>query len=429
MTSMAGAEGTSMASDERPRCPMVGGVNFDPGNVEQIANPFPWLKLARRETPVFYHPEYDEWFVTRHEDALQIIRDTDTFSSRHVLEPLDLPEVESALPGGHPLRTVLVNTDPPEHTRLRRAAQKPFTPKMVRSYEESARAIAHELIDGFINDGQADLVDRFTRDFSLRVLIGAVGLPPEKAPDFVTFMDALAISTKGAPPLPPEHRAGVVAEILKFHSWLSALIDERRASPGDDYLSSLITSRDRDGNPELTKEEIVSIVTQYVIAGFDTTESMIATMIFHLLDDRRRWERVLNDPSLVPAMVEETLRFDGIIRGIRRDVERDTTVGGVEIPKGSTVWVLYASTGRDDAVFDNPDEFDETRPDVDNHLGFGKWRHLCIGAPLARMEAQVALQALLERLPSLRLVEGTQREMWQLPSPALVKSFPVQWDV
>jgi cytochrome P450 len=412
----------------QPQCPFVNGVGFDPLQPDQVLDPHPWMEAARRETPVFYMPEYDEWCVTRHEDVLAVLRDTTTFSSKNVVMPRTLPGLEG-LPDGHPMAQGLVNTDPPDHTRLRKLAQKAFTPKMVASYEPEARATAHRILDEVLADGHVDLLSGFARAFTCETITRVIGAPPEHADQFKEWSDDNILCLVDSPPLPPDLERKVAAGVVKFDAYLRELIEARRQEPREDFASLLVTAESDDGTPSLTTFEIVRVLTNTVSAGFDTSASMICLMIYHLCEDRSRWERVLADRDLVGPAIEETLRYDSPIHGIRRDVMKDTEIGGVHIPRGSKIYTSYASAQRDERVFAAADRFDLDRDDVSEHFAFGKWTHFCLGAPLARMEAKVALEVLLERIPSLRLAPGARAEAMPSRMGAFLTGLQVEWTV
>jgi cytochrome P450 len=397
---------SAAGTPERPGCPHFEGVPFEPMTPPQILQPYPWLEVARREQPVFYMPQYDEWFVTRHDDILEILRDPARFSNAHTVELLDLPALERALPDGNPLAKGLVNTDPPEHTPMRKPAQRAFTPKAVAGYVETTRALADELIDRFVDNGRADLIQEFTRELTAQVITGIIGAPVEKARDFQTNADLLMQSLSISPPLGEEKQAEIVANVLEFDEWVKGFIAERRSDPQDDFTSHLVTATAKDGSPVLDDAAVVRLMMNVITAALDTTSTMIGLTVNCLLADRSRWQRVLADRSLLPAMIEETLRYEGPIHIIKRDVLEDVVVAGVAIPKGSKIAMSFASAQRDASVFENPDEFDPERPNLDQHFAFGKWTHFCLGAPLARMETEVALEALLDRIPGMRFGAG-----------------------
>jgi cytochrome P450 len=387
---------------DRPKCPYFEGVEFDPMVPPQVMQPYPWLAVARRERPVFYMPKYDEWFITRYEDVLGILRDTDRFSNAHTVELQDLPTLDRELPDGNPLAKGLVNTDPPEHTPMRKIAQKAFTPRMIASYEPWAREIADEMIEGFAGNHRADLIQEFTRELTARVITRIIGAPLSKAHDFQTNADLLLGSLTISPPLTEAREREIVANMLEFDEWVKGFIDERRREPLDDFTSHLVTATRPDGGAVLDDAQIVRLMMNVITAALDTTSTLIGLTLNSLLVDRNRWERALEDRALIPAAIEETLRFEGPVHSIKRDLLADVEIAGVRIPAGSKIATSFASAGRDETVFDHPDEFDLDRDDVDQHFAFGKWTHFCLGAPLARMEVKIAVDALLDRLPGLR---------------------------
>jgi cytochrome P450 len=410
------------------RCPVVHGVPFDPIKLEQVLNPHPWMAIARREAPVFFMPEYDAWCVTRYDDVLAVLKDTESFSSKRVVEPRHLPGLAESRPDGHPMAAGLVNTEPPEHTHLRKLAQKAFTPKMVASYEPATRQMAHDIIDTFIDDGHADLIQVFSRDLTGQAITAVIGAPPDKAKDFEAWSDNNLTSLVDSPPLSDEREKEMIKEVVTFNAWLLEFIEDRRANPREDYASLLVHAESDDGSPALTTFEVVRILTNVISAGLDTTSSLIGLSLYNLLRPHERWERLLEDPTLVPTAVEETLRYDDPIHGIRRDVLADSEIGGVPIPARSVLYLSYASAQRDETVFERPDEFDLDRDDVDKHFAFGRWKHFCLGAPLARMETKVALEVLLERIPSLRLAPGAELEVLESRMGAFLTGLRFDWD-
>jgi cytochrome P450 len=391
---------------DAPRCPFVDHRPFAPLEPDQVTNPFPWLERARRETPVFYMPEYGEWCITRHEHILAVIKDTETFSSRRVSERQPLPGLTDTMPRGNPLDSSLVNTDPPAHTPLRKLAQRAFTPKMVESYAPAARRFAETLIGDLKGRGEVDLVTGFSKPLTLQVITGIVGLPAEMKPMIDRWMQDMFRLSSYAPPLPENERKEIAARVIELDRELAALVDERRAQPREDLISSLLQATDDDGAPTLEAFDVARLVTNILLAGFETSSAAIATSVYMLQTEPGLWERLRADRELIPPAFEETLRLESPLRGIRRDVMRDTEIAGVKIPKGSTVYLHWGSAQRDEDVFADPNTFDIDRDDLDQHFAFGKWTHFCLGAPLARMEGRVALETLFDRAPDLRLAPG-----------------------
>jgi cytochrome P450 len=409
--------------------PVAEGCPFDPLNAEHLLNPYPWLAEARRTAPIFYVPDTDEWWVTRHEDCLTVLRDTETYSSCKVIEFQPMPGLNEALPDGHPFSQPLVNADPPEHTRLRKFAQEAFTLRAVASYEPQARAIVDELIDGFIRAGEVELFRNFTQPLTIRMICGILGVPEQKVALCKRWIADVEDTDAGSPPLPDDRRREVFDRVLEFDAWIRQFIDDRRAAPTGDLTSRLVTAVSDDGSPSLTTWEAVRLVVNVLSAGFETSASLIATTLFLLLDDLQRWERIRTEPSLIPAVVEETLRFENPVRGMRRHVTKDTVLAGVPIPKDAVVIVSFSAAMRDEDVFADPDTFDPTRADLGEHFGLGRWTHFCLGAPLVRMEAKVALEALVARIPDLHLAAGESLDDRQ-PSRIVsaLRTVHVEWN-
>jgi cytochrome P450 len=196
---------------------------------------------------------------------------------------------------------------------------------------------------------------------------------------------------------------------IEFDHFIRSFVDERRVTPREDLTSDLVHAKGDDGEPSMTTSEVISVLAGIVAAGSDTTSILLAHAVWLLLTHREVWGDLKADPGKVSTVVEETLRLRNPVRGLRRVTTRDTALGGVEIPAGETLYVHVGSANRDDSVFDDPDSFDPDRADLSEHVGFGKWTHFCLGAPLARVEARVALSCLIERLPDLRLADGEER--------------------
>lgn len=396
-------------TNEVARPPVVNECPFDPLNPEQLRDPHPWLSQARKAAPVFYVPEVDEWWVTRYDDCLTALRDTATYSSRNVIEFQQVNEIEELLPDGDPRGEPLVNTDPPEHSRLRGFAQRAFTAKAVAEYEPEARRLADELVDGFIGARSADLYQEFAQPLTMQMICGIMGIPTEEVANFGRLAGGLVEATEaGSPSVPAAQRRAAAERVLAYDTWLRAFIAHKRETPGNDLTSRLVTATSDDSSPALTTREVVRLVSNLFFAGFENSASLIGAAIFALLRDRALWEKVKADPGLVPMVIEEALRAESPARGLRRYVTRDTVLAGIPIPQGSTVILAFASAMRDETVFSDPDTFNLERQDVNKHFSLGKWTHFCLGAPLARMEGRVALECLIRRLPDLRLGEGEQ---------------------
>ena len=410
-----------------PACPIVHGRRFDPLDPVVAADPYPWLHAAHSEAPVFYMPEHDAWCVTRYDDVLSVLRDTTTYSSRKVIRFAQLaPEFEQAFADGPPDR-VLVSTDPPEHTRLRKLAQKGFTPKLIASREDEVRDLANALIDGFVDRGRCDLVSEFAEHLPVQAITHLVGAPIERTGDFAHWAFDRIAMLAGGPQLSREERLEISQRVLDFNNWLYEFVEERRADPKDDLTSGLVHAETDDGQPALSTGEVVTMIGTFLSAGTSTTAHFIPMLVRELLRRPGLWERIRADRELIARAVEEGLRHRTSVHGVTRTTTRDVMLGGVEIPAGSDLYVHYAAAQRDAAVFADPDTFDLDRENVKQHFAFGKWTHICLGAPLARLETRVSLECFAARMPDMRLVPD-QPEEWvpHLLTPGLT-SLLIVW--
>jgi cytochrome P450 len=359
---------------------------------------------VRQHAPVMHVPELDAWVISRYDDILPIVRDVDRFGCM----PDDLvgevpDELKDALPHGYaPWQPALVNTDPPQHTRIRKLAAKALTPAAVRAREEVIRDAANGLIDAIQADGHADLVDRYATPMPVHVLIRILGVPAEDHQRFHQW--TLGITELFVPSISEERRLHLAREQVDFSNYLMDAIAQRRKSPGDDLISGLILAQE-DKEKSLTDREILGVVGQLVIAGFETSAGGISFSLYKLCEDRDLFNRVRADLTLVPRVVEESLRRLTPARGIVRQVKQDVEIGGQAIPKGANLFLLVQSANNDDTVFQDPALFniDRDAAEMRKSLHFGLGPHNCIGQWVGRLDMRVAIETALTRLPNLRL--------------------------
>jgi len=366
---------------------------FDDAVAGDARDPYPELAQARREHPVqqldMSAMPHDEgsavFFVYRFDDVFRVLRDGETFSSAHIIE-LIMGDVM----GEH----IMLGMDNPDHGRYRALVSTAFRQKQLARWEdELVRQTANELIDQFAARGSADLVPEFTFPYPTKIIAGLLGLPREDYRKFQRWsIDILNFHSK---------RDQAIAASREIQDYLTDILAERRVNPREDIISDLATA-ELDGQ-RLSDDEIYSFVRLLLPAGVETTYRSTGNLIYLLLSRPDLLDAVRRDRALVPQAIEEALRYETPLLNFTRVATKDTELGGVAIPAGSTLLLMNAAANRDEDRYADPETFDIFRPDPKPHISFGSGPHVCIGMHLARLEMRVALNLLLDRLPNLRL--------------------------
>jgi cytochrome P450 len=335
------------------------------------------------------------WLVTGYDDVRQALADPRlSRSSAEAISTLSTlpPAVLSAV------RKNMLRSDPPDHTRLRRLVAAGFTTRRVEALRPRVEEIAGDLLDAMAGRGEVDLIEAYGSPLPIQVICELLGVPAGDRAEFREWTAVIVGGVTRRPELPAAMGAMV--------TYLAALIAAKRADPGDDLISALVAiSLDGD---RLGDDELSSMVYLLLVAGFETTANLIANGVHLLLSERDRWERLRSDPAAVPAAVEEILRLEGpVATSAYRRATAALELGGERIEAGETVVVSLRSANLDATHYGRPEAYDPERPEG-GHLAFGHGIHHCLGAPLARLEGQVALTALLRRFPRLRLADSGQ---------------------
>ncbi|GHI09364.1 cytochrome [Streptomyces cellostaticus] len=369
------------------------------------ANPYP-LYEELRKTPVL-HEEGGPYVISSYWDIKNLLHDPRISSDAANLAAAGDDELSEPEQTGLP--PSFIRLDPPEHDRLRRIANSSFGPPHRPTRIDSMRGelgqIVTGLIDGFGDTRQIDLVDQFAYPFPVTVICRLLGVPREDEPRFRAWVDPIVAG------LDPDTRTGADSVFkqtaqdarMQLGMYLAGLVEERTKEPREDMLSDLVTSHGPDG--AMTTMEVLATSVLLLIAGHETTVNLITNGMLTLLRHPEYLHRLREDPGLSVRIVEELLRYEPPVQLVpQRTCIADITVRGVTIPKGSRIWLVLAAGNRDPERFEDPDRFDPDRGDI-QHLGLGSGIHSCFGAPLARLEAQIALSELARRLDNPRLVE------------------------
>lgn len=293
--------------------------------------------------------------------------------------------------------------DPPDHTRLRQLVSKAFAPKVVSALHPDITALVDELLDRIAERGRFEVVEDLAYPLPVAVICRLLGVPLEDEPQFSRVSALLAQSLDpfvAFTGTPSDNLAERMNAGMWLRSYLHGLIERRRSRPGDDLMSRLIAVE--ESGDQLSAEEIVSTCVLLLVAGHETTVNLIGNAVLAMLRQPSQWTALGADAGRAPAVIEETLRFDPPVQMIARTAAADLTIGEITVPAGDIMMLLTAAAQRDPAEYDRPDVFDPDRKGL-RHLGFGRGAHYCLGAPLARLEAGVALSAVTARFPNARL--------------------------
>jgi cytochrome P450 len=372
--------------------------------------PFGLYRMLLENEPVVGIPGVGV-LVTRYDHVQEVTRHPELYSSAYstgfastglTINPRP-PAVDEVLAQGYPEVQALIFTDDPVHRRHRGLVSQGFTPRRVAQLSDTVRAIAGDLIDRFAGRGNVELLTAYATPLPLTVISDALGVPRRDAPVFKRWSDAVMELVGRV--VPEDEYVAVAHRLLDFQRYFAALIDERRNEPRDDLLTDLVRA-EMEGEHPLSKSELLNIITQLLVAGNETTANALCAGMLLLLEQPRLTARIATDRQLIPNLIEEVLRLESPIQGFPRMATEDTELGGVKIPKGSRVILMYGAGNRDEQEFPCPDEVDLDRPNLRSHLAFSHGPHHCMGAALARAELQISFELLLERLPNLRLGDG-----------------------
>ena len=390
---------------------------FNPMDPEFLADPYPTYHRLRDEDPV-HHSPLDFWVLTRYEDVAAVLRDP-----RFIKEPLVsmvAARFGVTVPPGVGLS--MLDRDPPDHTRLRSLVSKAFTPRVVEGLRPRIQKIVDDLITRAEAVGRMDLIEEFAYPIPVNVICEMLGVPIEDHERFKGWSLDIARGLDSVW-LPPESeipkRSGAARHAIG--DYIRELIAERRASPRGDLLSALIAAE--EAGDKLSEDELIATCILLLIAGHETTVNLIGNGTLALLRHPEELRRLRETPGLITSAVEELLRYDGPVQRTARITSTEVTIGGRTIGKGEMVMPFIGAADRDPSQFSDPDRLDLGRTD-NRHIAFGWGIHFCLGAPLARVEGQIAIDTLVRRLPRLTLVDDEPEHRQSLTLRGL-KALPV----
>jgi cytochrome P450 len=382
-------------------------VRFDPTIDDELASdsyrvdPYPVYRQLRREHPVYWSERFGFWLLSRYGDVLAALRDGGPHFSLRGTVAAKIATLDPAVqPSLEPLRehyaTGLMHSDPPEHTRVRRLISNVFTPRTIEGMRPQITAVVDRLLDEIAPGSELDLVRDFAFPLPAIVISSVLGLDETDRIRFKAWSDDIAvfIGTSKATPLDADQAQ---TSLIDAREYLGQLADLRRGHPRDDLISRLVSASEDEG---LTPGELLSTCVTFLIGGHETTTALISSAVFLLSRNPVQRRLIMEDPSAIQGLVEETIRYETPGQRAVRRVANDVQVGESLLREGQTAMLMLGAANRDEDYFDDPERFD-LRRNPNRHLGFGLGPHACIGAPLARLESQIALTRLFARFRDL----------------------------
>ena len=387
-----GGPGVAVASRDKAEIDIAGRHFKD--------DPHPVFARLRAEAPVCrlrFPGKLPTWMVTRYDDVVALLKDERFLKDwRAALTPEQAARVPWIPKAIRPLERNMLDRDPPDHTRLRALVQKAFTPRLVENLRGRVQEITDELLDAAAGRGRIELMREFALPLPSIVIAELLGIPARDRHRFHRWSTAMLTA--------PGTTWGMIRllpTVMAFMRYLRKLIAARHARPSDDLAGALVQAR--EANDALSDDELMAMFVLLLIAGHETTVNLIGNGMLALLRHPDQLDRLREDPALIKPGIEELLRNDGpLLTATERFAREDVEIGGVRIAHGERVFAALASANRDERQFDDPDALDLSR-DPNRHVAFGLGAHYCLGAPLARLEGQIAITTLLRRLPDLRL--------------------------
>src|SRR5437588_4945759 len=386
-------------------------TQVDVTNATFKANPFPFYAQLRAEAPVFrvtVHRLTSQraWLITRYSDVQDVLKDARFAKNpRNAMSPEQLkkrPWIPSMF---KPLEQNMLDLDSPDHTRLRALVHKAFTPRLIEQMRDQIQALTNELLERAEPNGGMDLIADFALPLPLTMIGRILGVPAQDNQKFHRWSKTVVSAGTNM------NYFVLIPTIMRFMGYLKKLVKERRAHPKDDLVTALVQAK--EGSDQLSDDEILAMIFLLLIAGHETTVNLIGSGTFALLEHPDQLAKLRSEPALIKTAIEELVRFVCPLEmATERYAREDITIAETTIPRGELVMAVIGSANRDANYFDNPDSLEITRKN-NKHLSFGHGAHYCLGASLARLEGQIAISTLVQRMPNLRLSIAPEQLRWR----------------
>ncbi|HEE9032230.1 cytochrome P450 family protein [Bacillus cereus] len=383
------------------------GINLASAQFKEDA--YEIYKESRKKQPILFVNQVEigkEWLITRYEDALPLLKDNRLKKDWTNVFSQDIKNMYLSVDNSDHLTTHMLNSDPPNHSRLRSLVQKAFTPKMIAQLDGRIQRIADDLISDIERKGTLNLVDDYSFPLPIIVISEMLGIPKEDQAKFRIWSHAVIAS-----PETPEEIKETEKQLSEFITYLQYLVDIKRKEPKEDLVSALILA-ESEGH-KLSARELYSMIMLLIVAGHETTVNLITNTVLALLENLNQLQLLKDNPKLIDSAIEEGLRYYSPVEvTTARWAAEPFQIHHQTIQKGDMVIIALASANRDETVFENPEIFDITREN-NRHIAFGHGSHFCLGAPLARLEAKIAITTLFNRMPELQIKGNREEIKWQ----------------
>ncbi|HEY6286266.1 MAG TPA: cytochrome P450 [Ktedonobacteraceae bacterium] len=386
-------------------------TQVDVTNATFKANPFPFYAQLRAEAPVFavtvpMPTKQRAWLITRYSDVQDVLKDARFAKNpRNAMSPEQLKKRPWMPSMFKPLEQNMLDLDSPDHTRLRALVHKAFTPRLIEQMRDEIQTLTDELLDAAEPKGGMDLIADFALPLPLSIIGRILGVPAKDNHKFHRWTKTLLSAGTN------KNYVVFIPTIMRFMGYLKKLIKERRAHPKDNLITALVQAK--DGSDKLSGDEVLAMIFLLLVAGHETTVNLIGSGSLALLEHPDQLEKLRSEPAIIKPAIEELLRFVCPVEmATERYAREDITIAQTTIPRGELVLAVLGSANRDANFFDNPDSLDITREN-NKHLAFGLGAHYCLGAPLSRLEGQIAISTLIRRMPNLRLSIAPDQIRWR----------------
>lgn len=392
-----------MTAEPEARCPL----NFDHYDHALQDDPYPTYARLRAEAPLYHNEEHDFWVMSRHADLHKAWRTDDVYSNK-----MGVTLDKSAWNENAHIVMSFLGMDPPEQTRLRKLVSRGFTPKRVAEMEPQITEVSLRHLEKALAKGEAeggfDWIVDFAGKYPMDVISELLGVPEDDRDEVRRLADLLVVREDGLRDVP---RAGMDASMAMF-GYFAELLASRKKDPADDLVSALLLAEDE--GDRMTDGELTAFLFLMVVAGNETTTKLLGNAVSNLARHPEQRDAVLADPELIAPWIEETLRFEASSQLLARQTLQDVTIDGVTCPAGAKLLLNVGSANHDETVFTNSEEFDihRDKAELAKHIAFGGGRHFCLGANLARLEAQIALTQLVERVASIEVDQENAVRMY-----------------